>query len=150
MPNWKKIIVSGSDASLNSLKVNHASGSFSGSFTGSLHIDGEFTLKNSTYNYNSNSSVGSGGETVISSLPTGSFDGAFFEYVILSASNARAGNIMAIHYNSTVNHTEVTTNDIGDTAEVTMSVRENGGNIELTSITSATDNWTVKTIIRGI
>jgi len=34
MPNWKKLIVSGSDASLNSLEVNQASGSFSGSFQG--------------------------------------------------------------------------------------------------------------------
>jgi len=38
MPNWKKIIVSGSDASLNSLKVtlNVTASSFTGSFTGSL------------------------------------------------------------------------------------------------------------------
>tara|TARA_R110000803_G_scaffold40075_3_gene86311 strand:+ start:589 stop:2853 length:2265 start_codon:yes stop_codon:yes gene_type:complete len=34
MPNWKKLIVSGSDATLNSLSVSHASGSFSGSFQG--------------------------------------------------------------------------------------------------------------------
>ena len=34
MPNWKKLIVSGSDAALNSLEVSHASGSFSGSFQG--------------------------------------------------------------------------------------------------------------------
>ena len=34
MPNWKKVIVSGSDATLNSLEVVHASGSFSGSFEG--------------------------------------------------------------------------------------------------------------------
>ena len=34
MPNWKKLIVSGSDATLNSLEVVHASGSFSGSFQG--------------------------------------------------------------------------------------------------------------------
>ena len=34
MPNWKKLIVSGSDATLNSLSVTHASGSFSGSFQG--------------------------------------------------------------------------------------------------------------------
>jgi len=40
MPNWKKLIVSGSDASLNSLTVNGAitaetvSGSFSGSYVG--------------------------------------------------------------------------------------------------------------------
>ena len=34
MPNWKKLIVSGSDATLNSLEVIHASGSFSGSYQG--------------------------------------------------------------------------------------------------------------------
>jgi hypothetical protein len=34
MPNWKKVVVSGSDATLNSLEVVHASGSFSGSFQG--------------------------------------------------------------------------------------------------------------------
>ena len=34
MPNWKKLIVSGSDATLNSLEVVHASGSFSGSYQG--------------------------------------------------------------------------------------------------------------------
>ena len=34
MPNWKKLIVSGFDAALNSLEVSHASGSFSGSFQG--------------------------------------------------------------------------------------------------------------------
>jgi hypothetical protein len=37
MPNWKKIIVSGSDASLNSVFANSVTASiFSGSFTGSL------------------------------------------------------------------------------------------------------------------
>jgi hypothetical protein len=34
MPNWKKIIVSGSDASLNSLNVISATGSFNGTFVG--------------------------------------------------------------------------------------------------------------------
>ena len=34
MPNWRKLIVSGSNASLNSLEVVHATGSFTGSFIG--------------------------------------------------------------------------------------------------------------------
>ena len=34
MPNWRKHIVSGSNASLNSLEVVHATGSFTGSFIG--------------------------------------------------------------------------------------------------------------------
>tara|TARA_B110000977_G_C10825509_1_gene395964 strand:+ start:393 stop:578 length:186 start_codon:yes stop_codon:yes gene_type:complete len=34
MPNWKKIIVSGSNAELNIVQANEFSGSFSGSFQG--------------------------------------------------------------------------------------------------------------------
>lgn len=45
MPNWKKVVVSGSDALLNSLEVsNGASGSFSGSFQGKLG-----PISNTTY-----------------------------------------------------------------------------------------------------
>jgi len=42
MPNWKKLIVSGSDATLNSLEVtNQVTGSsFTGSFSGSFKGDG--------------------------------------------------------------------------------------------------------------
>jgi|TARA_R110000803_G_C11879725_1_gene309557 hypothetical protein len=43
MPNWKKLIVSGSDATLNSLEVGSAtisSGAMTGSFTGSYSGDG--------------------------------------------------------------------------------------------------------------
>jgi hypothetical protein len=45
MPNWKKLIVSGSDASLNSLNVttNVTAQSFTGSFSGSVSAPGSTT-----------------------------------------------------------------------------------------------------------
>ena len=45
MPNWKKLIVSGSDASLNSLNVtnNVTAQSFTGSFSGSFTAPGATT-----------------------------------------------------------------------------------------------------------
>ena len=46
MPSWKKVILSGSDASLNSLYVttNVTASSFTGSFTGSLFGTSSFAL----------------------------------------------------------------------------------------------------------
>jgi hypothetical protein len=43
------------------------------------------------------------------SLPTASYDTAFFEYSVRSGSNARAGTIMAIQSGSAVNFTETIT-----------------------------------------
>lgn len=60
MPNWKKLIVSGSDASLNSLEVNQASGSFSGSFQGDgsqltgITVDAATTVE---YSFTSQTSI---------------------------------------------------------------------------------------------
>ena len=52
MPNWKKLIVSGSNATLNSLEVVHASGSFSGSFQGDgSNLTG---IQDSTVGYSNN------------------------------------------------------------------------------------------------
>ena len=49
MPNWKKVIVSGSDASLNSLNVNTyiSASTFSGKFTGSLQGSSSYALTSS-------------------------------------------------------------------------------------------------------
>jgi hypothetical protein len=52
------------------------------------------------------------GSFVVYSLPTASYDTAFFEYSVKSGSNARAGTIMAIQSGSSVNFTETTTLDL--------------------------------------
>lgn len=53
MPNWKKVIVSGSDASLNSLNVNTSvtASSFSGNFTGSLQGTASWAINALTASY---------------------------------------------------------------------------------------------------
>ena len=57
MPNWKKVIVSGSDASLNSLIVNTSvtASSFSGNFTGSLQGTSSWAINALTASYFSGS-----------------------------------------------------------------------------------------------
>jgi hypothetical protein len=89
------------------------------------------------------------GITNIYSIPTSAYTGAFFEYTVNDGTNLRAGNIMSIWNDSTVNYTETSTNDIGDTTPITFDLSISSGLAYLR--TSATTNsWVVKTIIRSI
>jgi len=89
------------------------------------------------------------GSFTVYSLPTASYDTAFFEYSIKSGSNARAGTIMAIQAGSSVNFTETTTTDIGNTTAVSFTVLVSGSNLALTGSSTA-GSWTIKSIVRGI
>jgi hypothetical protein len=89
------------------------------------------------------------GAFTLYSLPTASYDTAFFEYSIRSGSNARAGSIMAMQLGSTVNFTETTTTDFGSTSAVSFTVIVTGSNMALTG-SSTSGAWTIKTIVRGI
>ena len=89
------------------------------------------------------------GSFTMYSLPTASYDTAFFEYSIRSGSNARAGTIMAIQSGSAVNFTETTTTDFGSTSAVSFTVIVTGSNMALTG-SSTSGAWTIKTIVRGL
>jgi hypothetical protein len=89
------------------------------------------------------------GSFTVYSLPTASYDTAFFEYSIRSGSNARAGTIMAMQLGSTVNFTETTTTDFGSTSAVSFTVIVTGSNMALTG-SSTSGAWTIKTIVRGL
>jgi hypothetical protein len=89
------------------------------------------------------------GSFVLYSLPTASYDTAFFEYSVRSGSNARAGTIMAIQSGSAVNFTETTTTDFGSTSAISFTVVVTGSNMALTG-SSTSGAWTIKTIVRGL
>jgi hypothetical protein len=89
------------------------------------------------------------GAFTLYSLPTASYDTAFFEYSIKSGSNARAGTIMAVQLGSSVNFTETTTTDFGSTSGFGFTVQVAGANMILTG-SATTSGWTIKTIVRGI
>jgi hypothetical protein len=89
------------------------------------------------------------GSFTMYSLPTESYDTAFFEYSVRSGSNARAGTIMAIQSGSAVNFTETTTTDFGSTSAISFAVVVTGSNMALTG-SSTSGAWTIKTIVRGI
>jgi len=82
-------------------------------------------------------------------LSTSSYDGAFFDYTVQSGSNARAGSIMSVWNGSTINFTETTTTDIGDTTDFNLIVHISQSQAQIAShATNA--GYKIKTIIRSI
>jgi hypothetical protein len=118
---------------------------FTGSvgITGSLIITGSFDL--GIAEFNSTSSTTTAGTTIVSSYATASYNSAFYNYYISSGSNARAGQIMSVWSGSTIQYTEVTTNDIGNTNTASFAVTLATGNVRLSF--TAPGAWTVKSIV---
>jgi len=98
----------------------------------------------------SNLDVDSGTE-VVATVATGSYDAAFFDYVVKNGSNYRAGTVTAVWEAGTSNieFTDVSTNDLGNTADVSLSVDLLSATARLKATVSS-DNWIVKTAVRAL
>ncbi len=85
-------------------------------------------------------------------LSTSSYDGAFFDYTVHSASNARAGSIMAVWSASVVSYHETTSSHIGNASGIDFNVIISSSGASLVSVTDSTapNAWKVKTIIKAI
>jgi len=89
------------------------------------------------------------GVTTIYSIPTSGYTSAHFDYNVLNAYGTRAGNIIGIWSGNTINYTETTTTDIGDTTPITFNMTISSG-FALLMVSATTNSWTVKTIVRSI
>jgi hypothetical protein len=107
-----------------------------------------FTIESVTLKTDENTDVDTGTE-VISTVSTIFYDGAFFDYRIKNGSNLRVGTVTAVWSGSTAEYTDVSTNDIGNTSPVTMSVDVSSSFARLLATTS-TDDWDIKTFVRMI
>ena len=112
-----------------------------------LDIDGEVGIKSSTYSYQENDNVESG-LNVIATLSKFNICGVFFDYIAIKPGNGRAGSVMVITDGINIEYTETSTNNIGDTSDVILSVDIIGDDITLLS--NATQEWSIKTMIRTI
>jgi len=117
-------------------------------FSGSI-FNGDVTINGRLLSGQQNLDVDSGAVRVIATIPTSSYDAAFFDYVIKKSTNLRAGTVYAVHNGTTVEFTETSTNDIGTTTDVTLSSDISGGNIRLLATTLSND-WIIKTLVRGL
>ena len=101
--------------------------------------------------YNGNGDVDTGTETV-ANVAIATYTAAFFDFVIKKGLNVRSGTVYACHDGDTtplVQFTETSTQDLGDTSDVTLSVDISGTNMRLLA-TVTSDDWSVKSLIRAI
>ena len=85
----------------------------------------------------------------IASVVKATHTAAFFDYVIKKGTNVRAGVVVACHDGTNVEYAETSTVDLGDTSDVTLSVDISGTIMRLMATTTSND-WSVKSLIRGI
>lgn len=164
MPSWKRVIVSGSSAALNSLTVTSGiTGSLFGTasyaltssygvnatISGSLYVEGTVAVSSSIFRYSNNTAILSGSTANIASFPTNSYTAGFFDYIATSGTNARAGVVYTVWNGSSIEYTETSTNDIGNTSNLLLSASISAGAIRLQG-TSLSGSWSVKTLARMI
>jgi hypothetical protein len=114
--------------------------------TASYALTSEWTGLNGNPISASSGTAAAASTTVVASTATGSYYAAFFDYAATSGSNSRAGTVMSVWNAGSISYNEVTTNDIGNTSQVTMSVDLSGANVRLKATT--TTQWTIRSLVR--
>jgi len=116
--------------------------------TGGVIVEGDVKVGSALLSNQENTDVDTGTETVASVL-IATYTAAFFDFVIKNGTNLRAGTVFACHDGTNVVYTETSTNDLGDTSDVTLSVDISGTDMRLRATVTSND-WSVKSLIRAI
>ena len=113
-----------------------------------LDVAGNIKIQAALLSNQDNTDVDTGTETV-ANVAIATYTAAFFDFVIKKGTNVRSGTVYACHDGTNVEFTETSTQDLGDTSDVTLSVDISGGNMRLRATTTS-DDWSVKSLIRAI
>ena len=108
---------------------------------GGAIFTGNVNISSAALGYQENTDVDTGTETV-AEVSTAAFTAAFFDFVIKKTTNVRSGTVYACHDGTNVEFTETSTQDLGDTSDVTLSVDISGGSMRLRATTTS-DNWSI-------
>ena len=117
-----------------------------------LDVVGNIKINSALLSNQNNTDVDSAAAEVVAQVAHATYTAAFFDFVVKKGTNVRSGTVYACHNGDTtplVEFTETSTNDLGDTSDVTLSVDISGGNMRLLA-TVTSDDWSVKSLIRAI
>jgi hypothetical protein len=113
-----------------------------------INPDGSLNLANANLSNQENTDIDSAAAEVVAQVAI-SYTAAFFDFVVKKGTNVRSGTVYACHDGTNVEFTETSTNDLGDTSDVTLSVDKTSTNLRLLA-TVTSDDWSVKSLIRAI
>ena len=119
--------------------------------TEGIFVEGQIKIDSALLDNQENTDVDTGTETV-ASVAIATYTAAFFDFVIKKGLNVRSGTVYACHDGDTtplVQFTETSTQDLGNTSDVTLSVDILSGSMRLRATTTS-DDWSVKSLIRAI
>jgi len=114
-----------------------------------LEVVGNIKIENALLSNKRNTDIDSGAAEVVAQVSTTYYKAAFFDYVVKKGTNVRAGIVSACHDGTNVEFIETSTQDLGDTSDVALSVDISGTDLRLIA-TVASDDWSVTTLIRAI
>jgi len=114
-----------------------------------LTLSGGAIISTVLYTSATNADVDTGTE-VVATVSTGSYDAAFFDYVVKKGSNYRAGTVMTVWEAGTTNveFTDTSTNDLGNTTDIVFTVDLVSATARLKA-TAASNDWSIKTAVRA-
>ena len=113
-----------------------------------LEVVGNIKIQAALLSNQENTDVDTGTE-VVAQVSTSTYTAAFFDFVIKKVGNIRSGTVYACHDGTNVEFTETSTQDLGNTSDVTLSVDKSGTNLRLIA-TVTSDDWIIKSLIRAI
>ena len=97
-----------------------------------VSVTGDIQIDSALLSNQENTDIDTGAE-VVAQVSTSTYTAAFFDFVIKKTTNVRSGTVYACHDGTNVEFTETSTNDLGDTSDVTLSVDISGANMRLDS-----------------
>ena len=115
---------------------------------GTVAFGSDIQVESALLSNQENTDIDSAAAEVVAQVST-AYTAAFFDFVVKKGTNVRSGTVYACHDGTSVVFTETSTNDLGDTSDVTLSVDISGTNMRLLA-TVTSDDWSVKSLIRAI
>ena len=85
------------------------------------------------------------GENNMFNRATGSYSAGFFKYTVTNGANARTGEVMAVWNGGSIQFTDNSTLDIGDTSGVTAAAVIAASSVQF-NLTTATSGWRLKSL----
>jgi hypothetical protein len=127
-----------------SMTVLSSSYAVTSSYSRNLIVDGTLTFDATLNDYASVASSIVGSNNLFTQ-PTSSYTSGFFKYTVRNGTNARTGEVMAVWNGTSVEYTDMSTRDLGNTADVTFAASIVTGNLQFNA-TTATSGWNIKTL----
>jgi cytoskeletal protein CcmA (bactofilin family) len=135
---------SGISGSVNTASASYAVTATTASYSTNFTVANQLTIDQTLTDYHTvpSSIVGSNN---IFTKATGSYSSAFFKYSVTKGSNSRAGEVIAAWAGGTLQFTDNSTLDVGDTSGVVATAIIAASSVQF-NITTADSAWTLKTL----